>query len=156
MVKILNDKTKYSADDVLAHEKKYRFRKFDNQLALNIALKIIQKVKDNNLKSVRIRITYEDEVVFYYLMQGKNKSNWLDRKTKTVLTTSHSSLYTFLMADKNPVYEEMKADEQYCIGGGGFPIFVKDELKGAICVSGLPHEDDHSLIIEVLKEIDAF
>jgi uncharacterized protein (UPF0303 family) len=152
----MNDKTKYTPEEVLAHEKKYRFRKFDNQLALDIALKIIQYVKDHNLKSVRIQITFENEVVCYYLMQGKNKSNWLDRKTKTVLTTSHSSLYTFLMADKNPVYKEMIADEQYCIGGGGFPIFVNDELKGAICVSGLPHEDDHSLIIEVLKDIDAF
>jgi uncharacterized protein (UPF0303 family) len=152
----MNEKTKYSPEDVLAHEKKYRFRSFDNQLALDIALKIIQNVQDNNLKSVRIQMTFEDEVVFYHLMQGKNKSTWLDRKTNTVLTTSHSSLYTFLMADTNPVYEEMKADEQHCIGGGGFPIFVGDELKGAICVSGLPHEDDHSLIIEVLEELGAY
>ncbi|MGN1386812.1 MAG: heme-binding protein [Bacillus sp. (in: firmicutes)] len=31
-------------------------------------------------------------------------------------------------------------DERYAICGGGFPIIVNGETVGAICVSGLPHE----------------
>ena len=50
--------------------------------------------------------------------------------------------------------------DKYAFHGGGFPIRLKSTgLIGTICVSGLPQEQDHQMIVDVLckylgKEID--
>jgi uncharacterized protein (UPF0303 family) len=35
--------------------------------------------------------------------------------------------------------------------GGAFPLRVRGSLIGAVGVSGLAQEDDHDLVVEVLK-----
>ncbi|KAL4955974.1 DUF967 domain protein [Aspergillus filifer] len=44
---------------------------------------------------------------------------------------------------------------EYAIHGGGFPVRVKgvDGVVGVIVVSGLRQEDDHQVIVEVVKEL---
>lgn len=93
-----------------------------------------------------------DAVVFQYLMDKKKDDVWLCRKAHTVMKTEHSSLYVWIQHEKNGQYDELQKDETYAVCGGGFPIFVGDELIGSICVSGLPHEEDHLLIVESLAE----
>ncbi|MFQ9923163.1 MAG: heme-binding protein [Beduini sp.] len=34
---------------------------------------------------------------------------------------------------------------------GGFSILIHNEVKGAICVSGLEHTQNHDLIIQALE-----
>lgn len=50
-------------------------------------------------------------------------------------------------------YKEWESSELYAICGGGFPIIKQNEVKGAICVSGLDHLDDHEVIIESLRKV---
>ncbi|KAL3475610.1 chaperonin 10-like protein [Aspergillus californicus] len=47
-----------------------------------------------------------------------------------------------------------KVADDYAIHGGGFPVRVKgvDGVIGVIVVSGLKQEDDHQVIVEVIKE----
>ncbi|KAL6234745.1 hypothetical protein BDW75DRAFT_230934 [Aspergillus navahoensis] len=50
-----------------------------------------------------------------------------------------------------------KNADEYAIHGGGFPIRVKgvDGVVGVIVVSGLKQEDDHQVIVEVVREFIA-
>ncbi|KAI9376563.1 hypothetical protein BJX61DRAFT_253156 [Aspergillus egyptiacus] len=47
-----------------------------------------------------------------------------------------------------------KVADDYAIHGGGFPVRVKgvDGVVGVIVVSGLKQQDDHQVIVEVVKE----
>ncbi|MFV0394368.1 MAG: heme-binding protein [Coprobacillaceae bacterium] len=135
---------------VLKQEKELQFQKFMYVDAWNLTEIIINNVKSNYEKPVGVRIVYNDVVVMHYLMDGKRDSDWLERKVKTVLESNHCSLYTFLTMDENPIFEKWSSDEQYAICGGGFPIIEEGVVKGAICVSGLAHLDDHEVLINAL------
>lgn len=148
----MNLKEIYTKEVVMEQEKTLQFEKFSNELGFQIAQDILQTIQEKGWKNVRIQITYEGEVIFHYLMDGKRGTEWLDRKTKTVLVTGHSSLFTYLDVE-NEEFQEMKKDRSYSIGGGGFPIKENGELKGVICVSGLDHMEDHYLIVEAVKKL---
>ncbi|MEY8353887.1 heme-binding protein [Lachnospiraceae bacterium 54-53] len=137
---------------VLNLERELQFSKFTHEIGLKIALDIIENVQEHKRKGVSIRIVYEGLLIFQYLMDGRKESPWLKRKEKTVLDSGHSSLLTFVMSDENPEYQKWMKDETYAVCGGGFPITEKNEVKGAICVSGLHHEEDHRLIVDALKK----
>jgi uncharacterized protein (UPF0303 family) len=35
--------------------------------------------------------------------------------------------------------------------GGSFPIYINDQLIGAVAISGMPPQEDHNLLIEQVK-----
>ncbi|GKZ19564.1 hypothetical protein AbraIFM66951_011280 [Aspergillus brasiliensis] len=49
------------------------------------------------------------------------------------------------------------AADEFAIHGGGFPVRVKgvDGVVGVVVVSGLKQEDDHQVVVEVIKEVIA-
>lgn len=126
------------------------FKEFTNKDALKFGLKVLEIVEKENLKNVRIRVKYNNDVVFQYLMDGKVGETWLNRKENTVMTSKHSSLYVFEHIED---YGYMKDNDDYAVCGGGYPLIVNDELKGCFCVSGLAHDEDHDLIVRALKEM---
>lgn len=81
-------------------------------------------------------------------MPDKKGVEWLDRKQNAVERYQHSTYYVFLDQEERHVYDEN--DSTITICGGGFPLFIKDELRGCVIVSGLAHDEDHQLIIDVL------
>ena len=51
------------------------------------------------------------------------------------------------------VKAEWQADESaHAFCGGGFPIVVDGVLRGVAIVSGLPHVEDHALLVQVLGD----
>ena len=140
----MNDK------DILQQEKECVFETFHHAFALKFGLAIVNYIQSHQLKSVGVRIVYKDLLVFQYLMDGKNEDMWLKRKERTVLESGHSSYYTFFHQDD---YPWMKDNDLYTLGGGGFPINEKGEIVGAICVSGLKHNEDHQLIVDSLMTL---
>lgn len=134
---------------VIQDEQEVVFNKFTHELGFKIAQRIIEKVKERQLKSVGVRILFDDLLVFQYLMDGKSEDNWLKRKEKTVLDSGHSSLYVFFHQED---YKNWLNDEQYAVCGGGFPIIINDEVRGVIGVSGLKHDEDHALLTETVRE----
>lgn len=137
-------------DEILQQEHDFQFQNFQHEDAFRFGMKVLEIVKREQLKNVRIRVTYQGNIVFQYLMNGKSKETWLDRKEKTVLESGHASLYVVYHQED---YEYMKDDPRYALYGGGFPLIENGEIKGVFCVSGLAHEDDHRLIIQALQEI---
>lgn len=131
-------------------ERKLQFEDFRNEDAMKFAAKISDWAKTNSPKPLGIRISKDGLLVLQYLMDGKKEDNWLKRKERTVLESGHSSLYVFEHADE---YPHMKDSDQYCVGGGGFPLIINDAIRGAVCVSGLVHTEDHALIVRMLTEL---
>lgn len=130
-------------------EETYKFKTFSNQLGLEILLEIIKSVKEQQLKPVSVQMIYENLTIIRYLMDGRGSSLWLERKAHTVMESGHSSLYVYLSEE----YKSWSNDPSHGITGGGFPIYVGDELKGTIVVSGLEHTEDHRLVIEALEKV---
>jgi len=139
--------------EIVNQEQKLQFEAFTHEMGLEIALRIIKKVKEQAAKPVGIRIRHNGSLVFYYSMDGREENTWLDRKEKTVLESEHSSLYTYLFADEVPEYRAWESDEAYAIYGGGFPIIENGKVTGVICVSGLSHREDHRLLAESIEEV---
>ena len=139
--------------DILDLEKQYQFQIFNDDQAKLIIEKMI-KVSRRYEKPIAIRIKYEDKV-YEYIMEGFNESSkaWLDRKEKVCCETHHSSYYIFLDNIDSHCYDYMVDDDSYGIWGGSFPLIINNEMKGSITVSGLRPQEDHSVIIDSLKEI---
>ena len=43
-------------------------------------------------------------------------------------------------------------EEQFAFCGGGFPLVVNGQFRGAAIVSGLPHLDDHRCLTQAIAE----
>lgn len=136
--------------DTLTQEKTYTFDHFTNDDAFRFGQKVVEIVNEKGYKPVRIRVTYKNDVVFQYFMEGKAGDEWVVRKEKTVLESGHSSLYVFEHPEDFP---NMSMETGYAICGGGFPLIVDGVLQGALIVSGLAHDEDHALIIEAIERM---
>ena len=135
---------------VLEEEKTLRFESFENSDALRFMNCVIEIVEKEGLKPVRIRVMKDGDIAVQYLMEGKKGDMWLNRKENTVMVTGRSGLYVF---EHREEYPELEGDEKYVICGGGFPLYINDELRGAFTVSGLEHTEDHALIVRALRKM---
>lgn len=43
--------------------------------------------------------------------------------------------------------------QKYMDLGGAFPIYLNDQLVGAVAISGMPPQDDHNLLVAQAKAI---
>ena len=88
-------------------------------------------------------------------LTGTDESNivWLERKKNTVLKSRRSSLRCGLEAEAAGSLEPWQEDEElYVIRGGGYPIWRQDgTFVGALCISGLHHEEDHRMAAEAVR-----
>lgn len=128
------------------------FNTFDHEDAYHVGCDLVEKVKKENLKNIRIRVVLNQEIVFQYLMNGKSGDTWLNRKQKTVEVFKQASYFTWQENEISNQYEKYLSDETMAIGGGGYPIIVKDKMIGCIVVSGLSHDQDHQIIVSVLRQ----
>lgn len=128
------------------------FEKFDNEDAYQIGCKLVEKVKNENLKNIRIRVVLGRDIVFQYLMNGKSGDTWLNRKQNTVELFKLPSYQVWQENETSHCYEQYVNDERYAICGGGYPIVVDDNMIGSIIVSGLAHDEDHQIIVDVINE----
>ncbi|MCR5357764.1 MAG: heme-binding protein [Lachnospiraceae bacterium] len=140
----------------IEEEAKYRFDSFSQTEALKLGSFIYEKSKEFP-KPVAIEIRINHMLVFCFYPDGTNENNrlWLSAKAKTVDMTQKSSLRFWTnvqLSGSSPKSKRMPESEYACCGGG-FPLAVKNiGVIGTICVSGLPHMEDHKLIVDALEE----
>lgn len=138
-------------EEVLTQEKLLQFTEFNNEQAFTLANLIIKEVKAKYSKPVAIRIVLDQLKILDFMMSGRTDNSWLTRKINTVYKSKHSSLYTFLKKEQNPIYQCWENDGNFAICGGGFPLIINAELRGVIAVSGLVHDQDHQVIVNALQ-----
>jgi len=134
------------------------FDHFNNEDALALGLKIIEKARQRNA-AVAMDIEVNGVQLFHYNMPGSNKRHamWIRRKQNMVQASQCSTLhamYQLIRDNKDQNKDWHLNDEEYGAIGGGFPITVKGTgIIGAVACSGLAHTDDHRLLVDSIAEL---
>ena len=141
---------------ILRQEQALQFDAFDNNMALEIGMKLVDMARANK-KSVAVDITRNGCQLFFHGMPGTTSDNadWIRRKSNLVNRTGHSSFYIHTEVKDNGgdinAIPELDARE-YAAHGGSFPLVIRGTgAVGTITVSGLPGSEDHALVVEALK-----
>lgn len=137
--------------------KDLQFTSFSNKKALRIGHKLLEIAEEKDL-AITIDITRHNQQLFHYACEGTSLDNdeWVKRKSNVVNHFGKSSFYIkhFLEQNKTSLEQMFFLNQnEYSPFGGSFPIIIKDTgCIGTITVSGLPDEEDHKLVISVIKE----
>jgi uncharacterized protein (UPF0303 family) len=151
------EKSEPLLSELLSQEAELQFRAFRNEDALSLGMKLVERAKADG-KSITVDICRNGQQLFHCALPGTSADNdaWIRRKNNVVNRYGHSSFYVgTLFRAKNTTFEQasrLDAD-QYAAHGGAFPIIVRDVgVVGTVSVSGLPQEEDHRLVVQVLRE----
>ncbi len=145
-----------SLDELLAQEESLQFTHFDEDVALEIGLWLVDYARENQLP-ITIDIRRGDHQLFHVSRPGTTPENdgWVERKSRLVNHVGHSSFYIrqLLQSEGTTIEEKWQLSErEYAPFGGCFPITVKNEgIVGTIAISGLPQEEDHEVAVKALK-----
>ncbi|MBO0981302.1 heme-degrading domain-containing protein [Microbacterium sp. SD291] len=106
---------------------------------------------------ITVRIVRGEQVLFHAALPGTSADNdgWAQRKANVVHRFGQSSYLVGLahLADGADFLDHPWNDpSRFAAHGGSFPAIVNGVgVVGSITVSGLPQEDDHALVVEVLE-----
>lgn len=141
----------------IEEEKTLQFDSFSHDDALNLGLKLIE-VSQGYSGPIAVEIIINGLIVFRYYPDGTSKFHemWLKRKSNMVRVREISTLRAFAeleVSGEDPEKDWFLHPKDYAVCGGGFPIRIKDgSVIGSICVSGLPHLEDHEILIKGIKK----
>ena len=140
-------------DIVKEQESKLLFDHFDEDVALEIGLSIIELAVKKYRRVISTRIVMDSTIVFSYKMPGTFSENdwWMDRKLAFSRYTGVSSLRGYLeeqMGLRDHNWEKREGNLADC--GGCLPVRMKDggPVFAYILVSGMEHEEDHQLAVD--------
>jgi uncharacterized protein (UPF0303 family) len=143
--------------ELLSQEEELQFREFRNDDALLLGMRLVNRAKADG-KSVTVDICRNGQQLFHCALPGTSADNdaWIRRKNNVVNRYGHSSFYVGTQfRAKNTTFEKSsRLDvDQYAAHGGAFLVIVRDVgVVGTVTVSGLPQEEDHRLVVDVLRE----
>ncbi|HEX2910011.1 MAG TPA: heme-degrading domain-containing protein [Chloroflexia bacterium] len=138
-------------------EETIQFSAFSNETALEVGLRLAEVARQEG-KSITIDICRNGQQLFHYALPGTAPDNdeWIKRKNRVVNRFCHSSFYMGInYKSKNSTIQERAYLDpaEFAPHGGAFPIIIKEVgVVGTVTVSGLPQEEDHRLVVRVLRE----
>jgi uncharacterized protein (UPF0303 family) len=137
---------------LLAQEALFERLRLDAKTLVTVA----QRMIDQAPAPLSVKIVVGRRTVVQMSANGTNADNdrFLDLKLNTVFNCGHASLWWFhhLRSTGRSLADVTWADPREVIDmGGGVPLLRDGQIVGAIAVSGLPHEDDHSLIVDAIQ-----
>ena len=133
-------------------EETLQFPAFDLEDAYALGTRL-REAGTREPEPIAVRVVLDDLIVYQSFLPGTGKDNnwWMDKKYATVKRTHHFSLRAAAERELSGSQEDWQCDEEhYAFCGGGFPIVVNGEFRGAAIVSGLPHLDDHRCLTETI------
>ena len=143
-------------DSCVIQEERFQFFSFGREDALKLGM-LLCEIAGRYQQGVAIAIEINGLRVFQHVTEGAGRHNveWLGRKINTVNQFGRSSLHTWAKFEQDGItMEEERLDPaRFAMCGGGFPLNVRGVGQvGVIAVSGLPHLDDHQVIVDALTE----
>ena len=139
-------------DSLKQQEADLRLSSFDLEDAYTLGT-MLREAGKKEPEPIAVRVVLDDLTVYQSFLPGTGLSNsqWMDRKYATVCHSRHSSLLAAAERELASSREDWQCDEEhYAFCGGGFPIVVDGQFRGAAIVSGLPHLDDHRCLTETI------
>jgi uncharacterized protein (UPF0303 family) len=140
---------------LLDQEEAIRFESFDLGDAWRVGSRLVELGLARGLP-IAVSIMFGEQRVFHAGLPGSSADNdgWLERKFRVVRRFGNSSLAVGARFQANN--GDFRTDSNLDPGtpsayGGAFPLRVRGSLIGMVGVSGLPHLEDHALVVEVLK-----
>jgi uncharacterized protein (UPF0303 family) len=149
----MNEKMK----GLLLQEEELQFTRFNEDIAWQLGCAFAERARADNLP-ITVDITRGEHQLFHLSRPGTSVDNdeWVKRKARIVYRFGHSSLYLGeLLRSKGKSVEQayLISESQYAPHGGGFPIVIRASgIIGTVTVSGLTQEDDHQLVVDVLRD----
>ncbi|NEW04975.1 heme-degrading domain-containing protein [Paenibacillus sp. SYP-B3998] len=151
------DETQILLTQLKREEDILKFDVFTNETALQLGAKFVEVALERKLP-VAIDISRGDLQLFRAALPNSTKDtdSWIRKKNRVVnhffqssyrvgthMKQLHMSMQDYALLD--PM--------EYAANGGAFPIFVdRVGFIGTITVAGLSQEEDHELVITVLKQ----
>ena len=138
-------------------EGEIQFTHFTNDTALDVGMALLQEARRRG-KPVVIDIARSGQRVFHFAMAGTTIDNeeWVRRKNNVVNRFGHSSYYMGIsLKDAGQTMEEkyLISSSEYAAHGGAFPLIIRGVgVVGTVTVSGLPQQEDHELVVTILKQ----
>ena len=148
--------TKEYLDRIAAAEAELVLDRFDEDDAWRLGGIIAAEARRRELP-VAVDIRKPGQVMFHAVLRGATPDNeeWVRRKSNVAFRFRRSSLWVHvnLAILKKSIEERYFLDpREFVPSGGSFPISVRGVgMIGAVTVSGLPHEEDHALVVECLR-----
>ena len=145
-------------DRLLDQEKRLVFDRFDNDTALKLGTRILERARAEG-KAIVVDISRGDQRLFYAALAGTSADNefWVAGKIAVVKRFGHSSFYVGQKARLRGVdfaASSLVDNETFRAHGGAFPIIVANVgVVGTATVSGLPQADDHALVVAVIEDL---
>jgi uncharacterized protein (UPF0303 family) len=143
---------------LLREERELQLTSFTNADAWRLGVALIEAARARGA-AVTVDIRRGDQQLFHAALDGTSADNdaWIERKVRVVRRFGHSSFYvgTSLRLDGTTIRDKFLLDEaEYAPHGGAFPVIVRGVGPvGVVTVSGLPQEEDHRLVVEVLRRL---
>ncbi len=142
--------------ELLREERELQFSTFTNADAWRLGVALVEAARAQGA-AVTVDVRRGDQQLFHAALDGTSADNdaWIERKVRVVRRFGHSSFYmgTTYRLDGTSIAERHLLDPtRYAAHGGAFPVVVRDVgVVGTVTVSGLPQEEDHRLVVEVLR-----
>lgn len=134
-----------------------QFTAFANDMAIDLGLRLVQAARDAH-QAVTVDICRNGHQLFHCALPGTSADNdeWIQRKNRVVNRFGHSSYHMGIQLKSLGTTIDAKYlldPTVYAAHGGAFPIIVKDVgVIGTVTVSGLPQEEDHRLVVRILRD----
>lgn len=142
-----------TASEVLEQERELQFPAFDHATAWELGQALFAAARDRGLP-VAIDIALGEQQVFHAALPGSSADNdaWVQRKNRVVRRFGHSSFYLGLAHGDEFATRFLLDEHEFAAHGGAFPLIVRGVGPiGTVTVSGLPQEEDHRLVVDVLR-----
>lgn len=144
-------------EQLLAEEAELQFDHLGHEEAIALGLKLLERARAERLPVV-IDVTLAGLTVLQCALPGSRPDNldWVRRKKNAVGRFWHSSYYLgrYYASKGQSLADKPHLDPaEYADHGGSFPLLLRGTgCIGSITVSGLAQEEDHALVVRVLRE----
>ena len=141
-----------SSDELLAQEEELQFGSFTNDDAWALGRALVEAAAG---LPVAIDISRGEQRLFHAGLPGSSADNdaWIERKNRVVRRFGHSSFYMGVSSEGRFNEQFLLDEREYAAHGGAFPVIVRGVgVVGTVTVSGLPQEEDHRLVVSVLRD----
>jgi uncharacterized protein (UPF0303 family) len=147
-------------EQLLAEEAELQFDHLGHEEVLSLGLRLLERARRERLPVV-VDVTLAGLTVLQCALPGSRPDNldWVRRKKNTVNRFWHSSFYMgrYYATKGTSLTDKPHIDPgEFVDHGGSFPLLLQGlGCVGSVTVSGLAQEDDHALVVSVLREFKA-